>query len=85
MRTIWEGRLDGTFHGYKFGRVYHLADGSRWRLVGETDEPVYRENPTARLPHKKDMGLTFLDVEGTSAIVEVARDGHQPKPSVGAL
>jgi hypothetical protein len=49
MDTLWTGRLLGTFHGYKPGRVYHLSDGGTWRQEDLTDEPVYRDYPTARL------------------------------------
>src|SRR3954464_11223835 len=74
MRVIWEGHLAGEFHGYKGGRVYELSDGSRWCQQSNTDEPVYRERPKARLLQEASIGKTWLDVEGTSAIVWVEPD-----------
>ena len=49
MRTIWEGRLTGEFHGYHGGRVHELSDGTRWHQECRTNEPVYREHPKAKL------------------------------------
>src|SRR3954452_22099253 len=49
MLVIWEGHLAGEFRNYRGGRVYDLADGSRWCQQDNTDEPVYREQPRARL------------------------------------
>ena len=46
MDIIWSGHLVGTFHGYKPGRVYELSDGSNWTQEDQTDEPVYRDDPT---------------------------------------
>lgn len=85
MDTFWEGRLVGTFYGYKGGRVYQLSDGTRWKQEDGTDEPVYREQPSARLLSKHDTNTTYLDVEGTSAMVRVEREGVRPKPTAGAV
>lgn len=85
MDTIWEGRLVGTFYGYKGGRVYQLSDGSKWQQEDNTDEPVYREEPTARLLSKHDTNTVYLDVEGTSAMVRVLRHDLRPKPRAGAV
>jgi hypothetical protein len=71
MESIWEGRISGDFHGYVGGIVHELSDGSRWRQESLTCEYVYRERPKARLLRDKSIGKTFLDVEGTSAVVEV--------------
>jgi hypothetical protein len=73
MDTIWEGRIAETFHGYKAGRVYELADGSRWKQEDATDEPVYREFPKARILYAKSVNRYYLDVDGTSATVHVCR------------
>jgi hypothetical protein len=69
MRVIREGHLSGDFHGYKGGRVYELSGGSRWCQQDNTDEPVYRERPKARLLEEAAIGKTWRDVDGTSAIV----------------
>lgn len=73
--TIWEGWIVGEFHGYQRNRVYRLDDGSEWRQDGERREPCYRENPRARLLYSRSLGITWLDVEGTSHMVEVRREG----------
>ncbi|MDR3620679.1 MAG: hypothetical protein P4L85_15105 [Paludisphaera borealis] len=70
----------GEFWGYKGGRVYQLDDGSRWRQEDWTEEPVYRQEPTARLIHRHDVNMNYLDVEGTSAMVRVSKCGAHPKP-----
>ena len=85
MDIIWSGHLVGTFHGYKPGRVYELSDGSKWTQEDLTDEPVYRDDPTARLLSNRSNGAIYLDVEGTSAIVRVYRTGSRPKPTAGAF
>jgi len=85
MDIIWSGRLVGTFHGYKPGRIYELSDGSRWTQEDLTDEPVYREDPTGRLLSNRSIGSIYLDVEGTSAVVRVYRAGSRPKPTAGAI
>lgn len=72
MKLSWSGSIDGTFHGYKPGRIYTLSDGSTWKQEGGLAEYVYREGPGARL-YKDDTGRTFLDVEGTSSVVPVVR------------
>ena len=83
MDKIWQGRLVGTFYGYKGGRVYQLSDGSRWQQEDLTDEPVYREEPTAKLIMKQDTDTVYLDVEGTSSRVRVLPQGSHPKPAAG--
>lgn len=85
METIWTGRLVGEFWGYKSGRVYVLSDGSKWQQDDPTDEPVYREGPTARLISKHDVDTIYLDVEGTSSMVRVLRHGAHPTPRGGAV
>ena len=85
MDIIWLGHLVGTFHGYKPCRIYELSDGSKWTQEDLTDEPVYRDDPTARLLFSGSSGAIFLDVEGTSAIVRVYRTGSRPKPAAGAF
>jgi hypothetical protein len=77
MNTIWAGRLVGTFHGYKSGRVYALSDGTRWQQADLTDEPEYRYHPTARLLSNR-RGTIYLDVEGTCAVVRVIQAGIPP-------
>jgi hypothetical protein len=74
MTTIWAGRLVGTFHGYKSGRVYALSDGSQWQQADLTDEPQYQYDPTARLL-SDSTGTIYLDVEATCAVVRVHRAG----------
>ena len=85
MNTVWRGQLVGIFHGYKSGRIYVLSDGSRWRQDDLTDEPVYRDDPTARLLSNNSTGTIYLDVEGTSAMVRVNRAAGQLRPSAGAF
>ena len=83
MDTVWRGQLVGIFHGYKSGRVYLLSDGSRWRQEDLTDEPIYRDDPTARLLSNHSTGTMYLDVEGTSAMVRVNRAASHPQPATG--
>ena len=85
MDIIWSGHLVGTFHGYKPGRVYELSDGSKWTQEDLTDEPVYRDEQTVRLLSNRSVGVIYLDVEGTSAIVRVYQTGSRSKPSDGAF
>lgn len=75
----------GTFYGYKCGRVYLLSDGSKWFQDDLTDEPVYREEPTARLLSRHEVDTIYLDVEGTSAMVRVLRRESHSKPRAGAV
>jgi hypothetical protein len=83
MNIIWSGHLVGTFHGYKPGRIYELSDGSKWTQEDLTDEPVYRDDPAARLLSNRSIGAIYLDVEGTSAIVRVYRTGSRPNRPLG--
>jgi hypothetical protein len=85
MDRIWNGHLVGTFYGYKGGSVYRLSDGSKWRQEDRTDEPVYREYPAVRLIYEHSIDATYLDVEGTSAMVRVVKCGTHPKPHAGAF
>jgi hypothetical protein len=85
MDIIWSGTLMATFHGYKQGRFYRLSDGSTWRQEDLTDEPVYRDEPTARLLSSRSIGGIYLDVEGTFAVVRVNRAGSHPKLIAGAF
>ena len=75
MDTIWVGHLIGTFHGYSPGRTYELSDGTKWHQQDLTDEPVYGEDPNAKLLSDPDTGIVYLDVRGTSAIVRVFQAG----------
>jgi hypothetical protein len=84
MWLIRESRIDGIFEGYGGSRVYWLTEGSRWRQADNTAEYVYRESPKARLLDD-GRGHTYLDVEGTSGIVWVERDGSRPVPHTGAF
>ena len=78
MTVSWEGRIAGEFHGYAYGAVHELSDGSRWRQRGKAAEPVYRERPAAKLLRDPSSGRMFLDVEGTGAVVEVVPDAPGP-------
>jgi endonuclease YncB( thermonuclease family) len=83
MDIIWSGHLVGTFHGYKPDRIYGLSDGSKWTQEDLTDEPVYRDDPPARLLFSGSSGAIYLDVEGTSAVVRVHRTGSRPSRPLG--
>jgi hypothetical protein len=84
MRTFGEGHLVEEFHGHASGRVYEFSDGSRWRQEDNTDEPVYRDRPKAKLLRDEAIGKTYPDVEGTSAAVWVLQDSSMRGISVGA-
>jgi hypothetical protein len=73
MNTIWSGRLFGTFFGYKPGRTYELSDCSNWTQSDLTDEPACQNDPAVRLLSNGNIGVIYLDVEGTSAVVRVYR------------
>jgi hypothetical protein len=81
MHMIWAGRLVGTFHGYKSGRVYALSDGTQWQQTDLTDEPEYRCDPTTRLLSNR-AGSIYLDVEGTCAMVRVNQAGISPAATI---
>ena len=85
MDTEWEGRIAGVFEGYASGRVYELSDGSRWRQADRRAEYVYREQPGAKLLRDQGIGKTFLDVEGTSGVVEVVPDSGMRGMGCGAF
>jgi hypothetical protein len=85
VETTWEGHIAGVFVGYASGRVHELSDGSRWRQEDRTREYVYRERPKARLLRDQGIGKTYLDVEGTSSVVEVVPDRGMSGLSVGAF
>ena len=85
MDTIWVGHLIGTFHGYRPGRTYELSDGTKWHQQDLTDEPVYGEDPNAKLLSDPDTGIVYLDVRGTSAIVRVFQAGGRPTRRAGTF
>jgi hypothetical protein len=84
MTTVWIGSVIGQFHGYKPGRTFILSDGSQWFQGDLTDEPEYREDPTAKLLTDPGTGRTYLDVEGTTAIVRVFRAAGHARPNAQA-
>jgi len=77
MQTVIETRVSGEFLGYEYDRLYTLEDGSVWRQTGWGSEPVYRDRPVCRLLYAPDRGLYWLDVEGTSSVVQVERVGRK--------
>jgi hypothetical protein len=84
METEWEGHVVGVFEGYAGGRIFELSDGRRWRQESNTRENVYREAPKARLLWNQSIGTRYLDVEGTSNVVEVKEDRGVGGPYAGA-
>ena len=70
-RLVVETRLVGTFLGYAPGVVHRLDDGSAWEQVGRSREYVYRERPRCKVLFERERH--WLDVEGTSGVVEVER------------
>ncbi len=71
-----------TFHSYRPGRTYpNLSDGTKWHQQYLTDEPMYGEDPNAKLLSDAGTGIVFLDVQGTSAIVRVFQAGGRPTHS----
>jgi hypothetical protein len=85
MTTIWVGHLIGTFHGYSPGRTYELSDGTKWHQQDLTDEPVYGEDPNAKLLSDPDTVSVYIDVRGTSATVRVFQAGGRPKQRARTL
>lgn len=85
MEITCEGWVAGHIEGYRGGRVYELSDGSCWRQEDRTSEYIYRERPKARLLRDPGIGLTYLDVEGTSGVVHVVPDSGMCGLSVGAF
>jgi hypothetical protein len=71
MSVIVESRIIGTFLGYAPGVVHRLDDASEWEQVGNTKEYVYRERPGCRIIFESER--FWIDVEGTSGVVEVRR------------
>jgi hypothetical protein len=85
METEWEGRIVGIFKGYAGGRVFEHSDGRRWRQESNTSEDVYRESPKARLLWNQRTGTRYLDVEGTSSVVQVVPERGMGGLSAGAF
>ncbi|WP_435019109.1 hypothetical protein TA3x_001107 [Tundrisphaera sp. TA3] len=86
MDTMWEGTIPGTFEGYAGGSMYELSDGTRWRQECASSEYVYRERPKAHLLWNQSIGKMFLDVEGTSSVVWVAKErGGMSQMGCGAF
>jgi hypothetical protein len=75
--VVLESRIVGGFRGYRCGRVYELADGSRWRQEGTTNEYVLRTNPAARI--LSDGDGHYHDVEGTSHTVATSGGVKAPR------
>jgi hypothetical protein len=85
MDPEWEGHIVGIFEGYAGGHVFELSDGRRWRQESNTSEYVYREQPKARLLWNQSIGTRYLDVEGTSSVVEGKKDRGVGGPYAGAF
>lgn len=85
METEWEGHVAGIFEGYAGGRVFELSDGRRWRQESNTREYVSRERPKARLLWNQSTSTRYLDVEGTSSVVEDREDRGMGGLSAGAF
>jgi hypothetical protein len=83
--TEWVGRIAGVFEGYRSGRVFQLSDGRRWRQESQSSEYAYRESPAARLLWNRSTGMRFLDVEGTSGVVNVVPDSGMRGMGGGAF
>jgi hypothetical protein len=81
-QVVRASRIVGVFRGYRAGRVYELADGSRWRQESMTNEYAYRENPAARI--LTDAEWFYLDVDGTSGVVRVSREGATARDRSGS-
>lgn len=71
MNVIVESRIVGTFLGYAPGIVHRLDDASEWEQVGNTKEYVYGERPSCRVIFDRER--LWIEVEGTSGVVEVRR------------
>jgi hypothetical protein len=85
METEWEGHVAGIFEGYAPNRVVELSDGRRWKQETNTREYVYRERPKVRLLWSQSLGVRYLDVEGTSNVVQVKEDRGVCGVSAGAF
>jgi hypothetical protein len=71
MNGVVHSRIQGTFLGYAPGVVHRLDDGTEWEQIGRVEEYVYRGQPGCRVFW--DGERLYIDVEGTSAVVEVRR------------
>lgn len=77
MKVVATSRIAGEFWGYEYDRVYFLEDGTSWRQTHQGSEPVYRERPSCKILFAQDRGLYWLDVEGTSGVVQVEKVGRK--------
>jgi hypothetical protein len=80
---VVSSRIQGTFVGYAPGVVHRLDDGSEWEQVGKAQEYVYRERPACRILW--DGQRHYIDVEGTSGVVEVRRYKGKRRAGPGAF
>lgn len=72
-RIVEEGRLAGSFHGFKdSSTVFRFEKGDSWRQVPYKHTFHYAHTPEARVFERG--GRYFIEVEGLSDIVEVERD-----------
>jgi hypothetical protein len=71
MRVVIEPRIVGTFLGYAPRVVHRLDEGSELEQVGHFKEYVYRERPACRIIWDRERH--WIEVEGTSGVVEVRR------------
>jgi hypothetical protein len=82
MKTVVESSIICRFEGYKPGRVYTLADGTRWRQECRTSEYVLHHRTRAHIL-ADGTGWHYLDVEGTSSVVLVRRVESELKQGRG--
>ena len=85
MLTVWEGRIVGTFEGYENGRVFELSDGSRWKQEDRNPRIHLSGRTKSQTAPRSRESWTYLDVEGTSAVVMVVRDRGMSSIHAGAF
>ena len=63
--------------------VFRLDGGSEWEQIGRVAEHVYREQPGCRAFWDRER--LWLDVEGTSGVVDVRRNMGKQWAGPGAF
>ncbi len=67
--SVYQGRISGSFRGYKDGNVYELGNGIYWIQMDKHSEYVHSYNPEAEIT--QDYKRSFLSVKGTDKAVQV--------------
>lgn len=71
MRLVYEGTLDGAFHGWGGETVFTFTNGMKWQQKNYSYRYFYMYRPQAKI--WDDGGSTMLEVDGIDEMLEVKR------------